>query len=127
MKTPVATDKAPAAIGPYSQAIKANGMVFCSGQVGLDPTTMKLVEGGVEAQTRQVLDNLGAVLEAAGASFDSIVKTTIFLVTMDDYKAVNAIYAERFGEKPPARAAVAVAQLPIGAVVEIEAIALVTS
>ncbi|MBS1119576.1 MAG: endoribonuclease [Deltaproteobacteria bacterium] len=124
----VRTDKAPAAIGPYSQAVvvpigDGKRMVFCSGQIALDPATGKIVDGDVAAQTRQVLDNLGAVLEAAGASFAHIVKTTIFLATMDDFAAVNAIYGERFPDDPPARATVAAAGLPRNVRVEIDAIA----
>jgi 2-iminobutanoate/2-iminopropanoate deaminase len=123
----VRTAEAPAAIGPYSQAVLVpvgdKRMVFCSGQIALDPATGALIEGGVEAQTRQVLANLGAVLAAAGASFADVVKTTIFLKSMDDFATVNAIYAERFVHDPPARATVEAAKLPRGALVEIEAIA----
>ena len=122
-KTPIQTDLAPAAIGPYCQAIRARDFVFCSGQVGLDPATGELVAGGVEAQTRQVLRNLAAVLAAAGTSFDAVVRTTIYLVDMGDFAKVNAIYAEHVGAVPPARATVAVAALPRGAAVEIDAIA----
>lgn len=124
-KKVVSTAKAPAAVGPYSQAIVANGFVFTAGQVGIDPAIGKLVEGGVEEQAHQVLKNLTAVLEAAGSHVNNIVKTTVFLQSMDDYKAVNAIYASYLGENPPARSAVAVAGLPLGALVEIEAVALV--
>ncbi len=120
----VSTKNAPAAIGPYSQAIAAGGMVFCSGQVALDPATSSLVEGGVAEQTKQVLKNLGAVLEAAGTSFDSVVKTTIFLADLEDFKVVNAIYAERFTDAPPARATVQVSRLPLDVRVEIDAIAM---
>ncbi|EDM77473.1 endoribonuclease L-PSP, putative [Plesiocystis pacifica SIR-1] len=124
-KEVIATDRAPAAIGPYSQAIRAGGMLYCSGQVALHPQTGELVgEGDVAAQTRQVLDNLGAVLEAGGASFDSAVKITIFLKSMDDFAAVNGIYAERFNEAPPARATVEVSRLPKDVLVEIDAVAL---
>ena len=122
-KTPIQTDRAPAAIGPYSQAIVAQGFVFCSGQVGLDPATGELVKGGLEPETRQALANLTAVLGAAGASFDDVVRTTIYLVDMGDFAAVNRIYADHAGRVPPARATVAVAALPKGAVVEIDAIA----
>ena len=121
----VRTAQAPSAIGPYSQAIAAGGMVFCSGQVAIDPATGALVEGGVSEQTEQVLKNLGAVLEAAGASFDSVVKTTIFLVDLEDFQVVNAIYAQRFGQAPPARATVQVSRLPLDVRVEIDAIAVV--
>ena len=124
-KQVVSTEDAPKAIGPYSQAIVANGMVFCSGQVAIDPSTQSLIEGDVEAQTRRVLDNLDAVLRAAGASMDTIVKTTIFLADMDDFAKVNAIYGERFAELPPARATVQVSRLPLDVRVEIDAIALV--
>lgn len=121
----IRTAQAPSAIGPYSQAIAAGGMVFCSGQVAIDPATGALVEGGVSEQTEQVLKNLGAVLEAAGASFDSVVKTTIFLVDLEDFQVVNAIYAQRFGQAPPARATVQVSRLPLDVRVEIDAIAVV--
>jgi 2-iminobutanoate/2-iminopropanoate deaminase len=123
----VRTAHAPAAIGPYSQAVVVpvgdQRMVFCSGQIALDPATGVLVEGDVSAQTRQVLENLGAVLAAAGASFANVVKTTIFLADMADFATVNAIYGERFPSDPPARATVAAAALPRNARVEIEAIA----
>ena len=123
----VRTAHAPAAIGPYSQAVVVpvgdQRMVFCSGQIALDPATGALVEGDVSAQTRQVLENLGAVLAAAGASFADVVKTTIFLADMADFATVNAIYGERFPSDPPARATVAAAALPRNARVEIEAIA----
>lgn len=120
-KTAVLTDQAPQAIGPYSQAIIWGDLVFCSGQIALKGG--ELVEGGVEAQTRQVLDNLGAVLRAAGASWDSVLKTTIYLSDLGDFQAVNAIYADRFGEIAPARATVEVSRLPKGALIEIDAIA----
>ncbi len=119
----ISTTKAPAAVGPYSQAIKAGGFVFVSGQIGLDPATGKFVEGGVAEQTRQVLDNLAAVLEAAGCDMTHVVKATVLLENMDDFKVVNSIYAERFDADPPARAAYAAAKLPLDALVEIEAIA----
>ena len=121
----VNTENAPAAIGPYSQAIKAGGLLFCSGQVALDPTSKQVVAGGVEAQTRQVLKNLEAVLTAGGASFAHVVKTTIFLADMDDFQAVNAIYAECFTSNPPARATVQVSRLPLDVRVEIDAIAVI--
>ena len=110
-------------VAPYSPAIRMNHLVFTSGQIGLDPATGKLVEGGVEAQTRQTLQNLQGVLEAAGSGLAQVLKTTVFLNDINDYAAVNAIYAEFFTEDPPARSAVQVAALPIGALVEIEAIA----
>ncbi len=118
----IATRAAPAAVGPYSQAIKHAGMVFASGQLGLDPATGKLREG-VEAQAQQVLANLTAVLAAAGAEMQDVVKTTMFLVDMKDFAAVNAIYATAFPAPPPARSTIQVAALPLGGLVEIEAIA----
>lgn len=117
------TEKAPAAIGPYSQAVTANGMVFCSGQVALDPQTSQLVAGGVAEQTEQVLANLEAVLTAAGANFASVVKTTIFLADLEDFKVVNEIYGKKFESAPPARATVQVSRLPMDVRVEIDAIA----
>lgn len=123
-RTIIATDQAPAAIGPYSQAITAAGLVFCSGQIPLDPASGTVVEGGIEAQARRVLDNLAAVLQAAGSSLQQIVKTTIFLADMADFAAVNTIYAEYLGSDPPARSTVQVARLPRDVRVEIEAIAL---
>jgi 2-iminobutanoate/2-iminopropanoate deaminase len=125
----VRTAEAPAAIGPYSQAVVVpmgdQKMVFCSGQIALDPATGVLVEGGIEAQTRQVMANLGAVLAAADATFGSVVKTTIFLASMDDFATVNAIYGERFVHDPPARETVQAAKLPRGSLVEISAIAVI--
>jgi 2-iminobutanoate/2-iminopropanoate deaminase len=121
--TALLTDRAPAPVGPYSQAIRVGDLVFCSGQVGLDPKTGKIVEGGVAEQTRQVLDNLAAVLASAGLTPAAVVKTTIFLVDINDFATVNAVYGERMGTPPPARSTVAVAALPLGARVEIEAIA----
>jgi 2-iminobutanoate/2-iminopropanoate deaminase len=119
------TTGAPDAIGPYSQAVGAGPYVFTSGQIGLDPLSGRLVDGGVDAQTRQVMANLAAVLAAAGLTFADVVKTTIFLVDMNDFAPVNAIYAESFdGGATPARSTVAVAALPRGARVEIDAIAL---
>lgn len=123
-KTPILTTAAPTPAGPYSQALAAGGFVFCSGQVGIDPAQRKLVDGGVEEQARQVMANLAAVLAAAGCSFNDVVKTTIFLVDIGDFKAVNAVYGESFVGTLPARSTVAVAALPGGAKVEIEAIAL---
>jgi 2-iminobutanoate/2-iminopropanoate deaminase len=124
-RTAIATQHAPGAIGPYSQAIRAGNLLFCSGQVALDPATGELVgPGDVAAQTRRVLDNLGAVLEAGGARWDSVVKVTIYLADMNDFATVNTIYGERFGKAPPARATVEVSRLPRDARVEIDAIAL---
>jgi 2-iminobutanoate/2-iminopropanoate deaminase len=121
----VYSESAPAPIGPYNQAIKAGGFLFCSGQVAIDPSAGKLIDGDAAAQARQAMKNVGAVLAAGGASFGDVVKTTIFLVDMADFAAVNAAYGEHFGGTPPARSTVAVAALPLGARVEIEAIALV--
>lgn len=120
----VKTEHAPAALGPYSQAIQANGMIFLSGQLGLVPETGQLPEG-IEEQTRQVIQNLAAVLQAAGSNLDRVVKTTIFLANMSDFSTVNAIYGQAFADAPPARSTVEVAALPLGGLVEIEAIALV--
>lgn len=120
----VSTEKAPKAIGPYSQAICIEGLVFTAGQVGLDPATMELVEGGVEAQTRQVLSNLSQVLESADSGLNFVIKTTVFLKDMADFARMNAVYAEFFSENPPARSTVQVAGLPKGALVEIECVAL---
>jgi 2-iminobutanoate/2-iminopropanoate deaminase len=119
----VSTGGAPAAIGPYSQAIAADGFVFCSGQIGLDPTTGELVEGGVEAQAERALRNLAAVLDAAGAAMADVVKTTVFLADIGDFGAVNGVYAKHMPDPPPARSTFAVGALPKGALVEIEAIA----
>ncbi len=124
VKKIVSTEKAPKAIGPYSQAIRIEGLVYTAGQIGLIPATMEIVEGGVEAQTRQVFANLKAVLEAAGSGLNYVIKTTVFLKDMSDFAAMNAIYAEFFPENPPARSTVAVAGLPKGGLVEIEVIAL---
>lgn len=119
------TEKAPKAIGPYSQAICTDTMIYTAGQTGLDPATMELVAGGVEEQTRQVLTNLRNVLEAAGSDFEHVVKTTVFLKDMNDFQKMNAIYAEFFGDTPPARSTIAVAGLPKGGLVEIEVVALI--
>ncbi|MCK6582077.1 MAG: RidA family protein [Anaerolineales bacterium] len=123
-KRVVFTEKAPKAIGPYSQAIHIGNLIYTAGQVGLDPATMELVPGGIEEQTRQTLKNLTNVLETAGVSTSNVVKTTVFLKDMNDFAKMNAIYAEVFGENPPARTTVAVAGLPKGALVEIECVAL---
>jgi 2-iminobutanoate/2-iminopropanoate deaminase len=119
----VQTDRAPAAIGPYSQAIAVNGFLFTAGQIPLDPSTGQVVAGDVSAQTERVLANLAAVLEAAGASWDSVVKTTVFLNDMNDFPAVNQVYARVLGSARPARSTVQVAALPRGVLVEIDAIA----
>lgn len=119
----IATSEAPAAIGPYNQAIAAEHLVFASGQIALDPATGLLIEGDVQAQTKRVLTNLQAVLNAAGCNMGSVVKTTVFLTSMDDFAAMNEVYAVFFAAKPPARSTIAVAGLPRGAAVEIEAIA----
>lgn len=119
----IATPAAPAAIGPYSQAVRAGNLLFTAGQIGLDPASGQLVEG-VEAQTRQALANLRAVLAAAGTAMDQVVKTTIFLADMNDFARVNAIYGEAFAAEPPARSTVQAAGLPRNALVEIEVIAL---
>lgn len=121
--TTISTPHAPAAIGPYAQAVAAGGLLYCSGQIALDPVTMQVVEGGVPAQTRQVLTNLRAVLEAGGSSLSGVLKTTVYLVDMADFTAMNEVYAELFGEHRPARATVAVAGLPRGVRVEIDCVA----
>jgi 2-iminobutanoate/2-iminopropanoate deaminase len=126
-KQGVSTEAAPAAIGPYSQAIRSGDLVFLSGQIPLDPATGELVSGGIEDQTRRVMNNLGAVLAAAGASFENVVKTTIYLADLGDFAAVNGVYASYFGQPAPARATVQVAALPKGARVEIDATARVPS
>ncbi len=125
MKELISTDKAPGAIGPYSQAVKVNGMLFCSGQIPIDPATGEFVEGGVVEQTEQVFRNLTAVLEAGGAGLESVVKTTVFLVDMNDFAAMNEVYAKYFDSNKPARATVQAARLPRDAKVEIECIAVI--
>lgn len=120
----IQTDGAPKAIGPYSQAVKAGGFVFCSGQIPLDPATGEMVTGSVADQTHRVLKNLKAVLAAAGTNLDKVVKTTVFLQDLADFAAMNAVYAEYFPEEPPARATVQVARLPKDSLVEIEVVAL---
>jgi len=119
----VVTDKAPKALGPYSVAVKTGPFVFTSGQLGLDPVTGNLAEGGVEAETRQALTNLSNILQAAGTTLSSVVKTTVFLRDINDFARMNAVYGEFFPENPPARSAFQVAALPKGAAVEIEAVA----
>jgi len=123
MKNIIQTDKAPKAIGPYSQAIKTDTMVYTAGQVGIDPSTGELISDTIEEQTRQVLKNLQNVLAASGSSLEKVVKTTVFLKNMSDFAKMNSIYAESFPENPPARSTVAVAELPKGALVEIEVVA----
>jgi 2-iminobutanoate/2-iminopropanoate deaminase len=120
----VATPKAPQALGPYSQAIVANGLVFASGQIPLDPKTNKLVEGTIEEQTRQVLDNLSHVLESVGGSLHQALKTTVFLQDLNDFSAMNKVYSEYFPDHKPARSTVQVAKLPLNARIEIELVAL---
>lgn len=123
-RTIVATDRAPGAIGPYSQGVSTGALIFTAGQIGLDPASGQLAQG-VESQTRQIMANLAAILHAAGSSLDQVVKTTIFLRDMADFPVVNAIYGAAFSGPPPARSTVQVAGLPLGALVEVEAIALV--
>jgi 2-iminobutanoate/2-iminopropanoate deaminase len=125
VKVRVQTEDAPAAIGPYSQAIKVNGFVFASGQIPIDPRTGEFVAGGIGEQTKQVLTNLAAVLKAAGSSLEQVVKTTVFLADMKDFASMNEVYGEFFSEAPPARATVAAAGLPRDARVEIEVVAVV--
>ncbi len=119
----IQTDKAPKAIGPYSQAIVANGFVFTAGQIPIDPATGNLIEGGIEDQTRRVITNLKAILEAAGTSLDNVVKTTVFLHAMSDFQAMNTIYTQFFTAAPPARSTVGNLDLPRGVLVEIEVVA----
>ncbi len=123
-KTAINAEKAPAAVGPYVHATKTGDMVFTSGQLGLDPVSGALLEG-IEAQTEQALKNLGVVLEAAGADFNSVVKTTVFLADMNDFAVVNGIYAKYFVGEPPARSCVQVAKLPKDGLVEVEAVAVI--
>ena len=123
MRKTVQSELAPAAIGPYSQAVRSGAFLFCSGQIPLDPATGRLVEGGVEIQTDRVLRNLAAVLEAGGSSLEAVVKTTVYLVDLNDFPAMNQVYGTYFPENAPARATVRVAGLPAGALVEIDAVA----
>jgi len=123
VKQIIATDRAPRAIGPYSQAVRAGNLVFASGQIPIDPATGEIVAGGVAEQTEQVLRNLTSVFAAAGVELNQIVKTTVFLADMEDFAAMNEVYGRFFGEQPPARATVQAARLPRDAKVEIEAIA----
>ncbi|EYF05613.1 RidA family protein [Chondromyces apiculatus] len=122
-KTPITSERAPRAIGPYSQAVRAGDFLFCSGQIPIDPATGELVSGGIEAQTAQVMKNLGEVLAAGGAGWGDVVKSTIYLVDMNDFAVVNRVYGEVVGSVPPARATVQVAALPKGAAVEIDTVA----
>ena len=124
MKRAIHTNQAPAAIGPYSQATELSGLVFCSGQIGLDPAEGMLVSGGIEIETRRALQNLGGVLEAAGLDFIDVVKTTIFMIDLAEFEIVNRVYAEHFDRPFPARSTVQVAALPRKARIEIDAIAL---
>ena len=124
MKDRIQTDRAPQAIGPYSQAVKAGGFVFTSGQVAFDPATMQIVDGGIREQTERVMRNLAAVLEAAGSSMDRVVKTTVFLADMNEFAAMNEVYGSFFAEVPPARSTVEVKRLPRDVRVEIDVIAL---
>lgn len=123
----VSTPDAPRAIGPYSQATSANGLLFTAGQVGFDPATGELVDGGIAEQTERVLLNIGAILAAAGLDFSSVAKTTVYLVDMADFAAMNTVYGRAFGDHRPARSTVAVAALPRGARVEIDAVAVLPS
>ena len=123
MKKVINTPNAPKAVGPYSQAIEVNQILYISGQVPLDPDTMMLVSGGIEEQTRQVMKNIGAILEAAGYSFNDVVKSTCLLANINDFQAMNKVYAEFYPGNPPARAAFAVKDLPLGALIEIETVA----
>ena len=119
----IATENAPAAVGPYSQAVQIDNLVYTAGQLGMNPQTGKLVEGGIQAQTKQALTNVRAVLQAAGTGMDNVIKTTVFLQDMGDFQAMNQVYATFFAQSPPARSAVEVAALPLGGLVEIEAVA----
>ena len=120
----ISTNRAPAAVGPYSQAVKVGDFIYTAGQIPLEPQTGALVEGGIEAQTRQAMQNLAAVLEAAGSSLTQVVKTTIFVTDINDFATVNQVYGSFFTDRPPARSTVQVAALPLGAKVEIEAVAI---
>jgi 2-iminobutanoate/2-iminopropanoate deaminase len=123
MKKIISTSEAPAAVGPYSQAVRVGSTIYCAGQIPLDPKTGQIVSGGIDVQARRVLDNIAAVLRAEGFSFDSIVKTTIFLTDLADFQTVNEIYGSYFKQAPPARSTVQVSALPRGARIEIEVIA----
>ncbi|WP_423128604.1 RidA family protein [Gaoshiqia sp. Z1-71] len=123
MKQIISTEQAPAAIGPYSQAVAVNGTLYISGQVPIDPSTGKVVEGGITEQTKQVMTNIGAILTAAGYRYADVVKSTCLLSDMADFKAMNEVYGSYYPENPPARAAFAVKELPLGVLIEIETIA----
>ncbi len=123
MKKIIKTNRAPAAIGPYNQAVDTGDLVFVAGQIPIDPSQGKIVEQNVAGQTRQVIENIGAILAAGGLGLDNVVKTTVFLASMNDFKEMNQVYAEFFTKDPPARATVEVSALPLGARVEIEAVA----
>lgn len=125
MKEIIATEGAPRAIGPYAQAVRWNGLLFVSGQIPLDPVTMQMVEGGIAEQTERVLENLKAVLGAAGSSLENVLKTTVFMQDLNEFSAMNEVYARFFGANPPARATVEAARLPRDAHVEIECVAAV--
>ncbi len=126
-RTPITTSQAPAAIGPYNQAVRCGQFIYTSGQIPMDPATSEIVSNEIQAQTHRVIQNLQAVLEAAGSSLRNVIKTTVFLANMNDFQAMNAVYASYFGDVPPARSAVAVAELPRRALVEIECVALIES
>jgi len=125
MKKVIKSDKAPEALGPYSQAIQAGDYLFTSGQVAIDPATGQVVKGGIQAQARQVMENLNAVLESAGADFSMVVKATVYLADINDFAELNGVYGEYFASDPPARSAFQVAALPLGAMVEIEMVAFI--
>lgn len=123
MRKAITTSKAPKAIGPYSQAVKCNGLIFVSGQVAIDPATQQVIEGDVAAQTERVMKNLSAILAASGSRLDQVLRSTVFLKSMDDFAAMNAVYAKYFSASPPARSTVEVARLPKDVLVEIDVIA----
>lgn len=123
MKKIINTEKAPKAIGPYSQAVEANGMLFISGQIPIDPAIGKIIDGGITEQTEQVMKNIGAILEEAGYEFKDVIKSTCLLSDMENFAAMNAVYGKYYPENPPARAAYGVVRLPLGAMIEIETIA----
>lgn len=125
MRQAIATDKAPKAIGPYSQAVRMGNLLFISGQIPIDPSTGNLIQGDIAAMTRRVFDNLEAILKAAGASFDNVARTTVFLADMNDFAAMNEVYGKHFGDHKPARSTVAVKTLPKNALVEIDVVAAV--